>query len=650
MKSKKLDLKHKKAYFLAMKKTLQINTLLFIGLTFFLFSCTSRSAHSLHDQNKLPRADSRYIGWLEKESIFRKIPEKIRIVSGTNFAWKFSSMPHPKKTIISLSPIWLAINPHNINTQKNPILEQIYNNTNILKELQIKALYIYPNKSTSFESLYNFKIDTQKQNISPISLDLAKELGSKEQYLQITQKGIFLTGNILPTSLGLGSDFLLALHGVREYPGLFMMQEIPHELWDFLPANDTTKTFSPHVASQKRLTILMQNGIIPEHFYRDFSKVLAPSGFAISNEITGYDGQVRRWIYRYVYNPYTAVLNFYDPSMNTQRMLSASIIQEVGIMQQGLVSFSIQDLLEQESISTNNTEQTNKNDTALFITKFINKSIHGYGAWSFCRDLLEQDFLAPMQQNGTDFVADSLFMPALEKAFLEENNESLENAFTYFKQQNIDEQALWHGSQKMFSSSKIFHFPSSVDLSLSLAKIQDKELSMLNKINENPLFKENNRSLYLKLQKAHDIQFAFHAFQCLLSGFPMFTAEEVLGIKNTDEPISINLFSLQIKNSLNDSILIQAKKETSLLSRLQRIWNLREHYTLSQAKIISSLKSSNKKIFAYAFINPKKKKGIIAINLSDKKQKTILQTKIINKSKTKTITMNPYAIYFKIYE
>ena len=186
--------------------------------------------------------------------------------------------------------------------------------------------------------------------------------------------------------------------------------------------------------------------------------------------------------------------------MNTQRMLSASIIEEVGIMQQGLVSFSIQDILEQESISTS-TQPIDKNDTALFVTKFINKSIHGYGAWSFCRDLLSKELITPMQKNGTDFVADSLFMPALEQALIHENNESLENAFNYFKQHTIDDQGLWHGSQQIFTSSKIFHFPSSVDLSLSLAQIKENELSMISKINENPLFRENNHSLYLKLQK-----------------------------------------------------------------------------------------------------------------------------------------------------
>ena len=68
-----------------------------------------------------------------------------------------------------------------------------------------------------------------------------------------------------------------------------MMQEIPRELWEFLPSNDTTKTFSPKIASPEILSILIQHGIIPQNFYRDFTKNLAPSGFAISNEIIGYD-------------------------------------------------------------------------------------------------------------------------------------------------------------------------------------------------------------------------------------------------------------------------------------------------------------------------------------------------------------------------
>lgn len=632
-----------------MQKHNYYNILFLLVLSLILFSCATKSHNYTHDQNTLPRADARYIGWLEKESIFRKIPEKIRIVSGTNFAWKFSTMPHKKNTILQISPIWLAINPQNYQTQKTNLLEQIHTNATFLTQAQIKALYIYPNKSESFESLYDFKLHSTKQNYSPISLEITKELGTKEQYLQLYQKGLFLTGNILPTSLGVGSDFLLALHGVREYPGLFMMQEIPHELWKFLPNKKTSQTFSPEIASKENLAMLIKHEIIPKKFYRDLLPSLAPSGFAISNEITGYDGVTRRWIYRYIHNPYTAVLNFYDPSMNTQRMISASIIEEIGILQQGLVSFSIVDILGQESIPQNNV-QYNKYDTALFISKFINKSIHGYGAWSFCRDLLPQELLAPMQKNGTDFVADSLFMPALEKALLTENNQSLEQAFKFFKQQKINEQALWHGSQNLFVSHAPFKFSSSVNFSLALAKIDDNDLTKINKINENPLFKEKNNPLYAKLQKAQNIQYVFHAFQSLLPGFPMLTAKEMLGITNSDENIKTILFSTHSKNALNPPFIQQLKDKTSLLSRLQYIWKIREKHQLAQAQLLYSLQSSNKKIFAYSFLTIKKKKGIIAINLSNSKQKTLLRIKENSKMKTSAIQIKPYEIYFKIYE
>ena len=66
---------------------------------FCLILCACKTTRTTQTISDLPRADSRYIGWLEKESIFNASPEKIKIVSGTQFAWNFSSSKHDKHNI-----------------------------------------------------------------------------------------------------------------------------------------------------------------------------------------------------------------------------------------------------------------------------------------------------------------------------------------------------------------------------------------------------------------------------------------------------------------------------------------------------------------------------------------------------------------------
>ncbi len=142
----------------------------------------------------------------------------------------------------------------------------------------------------------------------------------------------------------------------------------------------------------------------------------------------------RRWLYRYVNSPHTPVLNVYDPSFQTQRMLQASIIQEIGILKQGLVSVSVQDIWGQESIENSaarqNSSPLKNHHPALSTLETINRAVHGYGAWTFCRDNFPPDHIKLLQNAQTDFVADTLLMPALEQALSQEKNTQ---TMDYFK-------------------------------------------------------------------------------------------------------------------------------------------------------------------------------------------------------------------------
>ena len=424
---------------------------------FCLILCACKTTRTTQTISDLPRADSRYIGWLEKESIFNASPEKIKIVSGTQFAWNFSSSKHDKHNILAVTPLWLQINPFNLKHKDQTPLKIINNNSALLKKAQIFGLYLYPNKNAGFENLYSIENTNEAEQHSPVSLSISNDIGTEKEYYALEANAIQPAGNILPLSLGVGSDFLLALHNVREYAGLFMMLEIPKELWSVLPAQTDENSFSPSALTKEQFQRLKEIGLIPNHFYRDFFDGFPKSGFAASNEILGYDGVTRRWLYRYVNSPYTPVLNVYDPSFQTQRMLQASIIQEIGILKQGLVSVSVQDIWGQESIENSaarqNSSPLKNHHPALSTLETINRAVHGYGAWTFCRDNFPPDHMKLLQNAQTDFVADTLLMPALEQALSQEKNTPLLQAFQVLQEQKIDEQRLWHGTQRCFSLS-----------------------------------------------------------------------------------------------------------------------------------------------------------------------------------------------------
>lgn len=641
----------KKAYFQSMNKRLLsiITKYCPIVFCFFLLACQGAPSPRVSDTN-LPRADSRYIGWLEKEAIFNNVAEKIKIVSGTSFAWNFSSAPHPKENLAQISPIWLHINPYSLHTQNQQALAMLQNHGHIFKKLQIRGLYPYPTKSSSFESLYAFS-SPKKQSFGPISLSLSKELGEAGSLFGLNKQEIQLVGNVLPSSLGIGSDFLLALHGVREYPGLFMMTEIPKELWDILPDSDGGNSFSPQKLDAETVKRLAEYRLVPEHFRRDFYRNFPESGFAASNEILGYDGRTRRWVYRYVYNPYTAVLNFYDPSLQAHRLLTASVIEEIGILRQALVSVSVKDGWGQEAaLQTKNaeTDALTNGQPALSVLENLNRSVHGYGAWTFLRDSFPPEFLKTLQSAQTDFVCDSLFMPALEQALAEENSEALTKAFLFLQKNRIDETGLWHASPSFFPADSPFGGNSLFAFIRKLSEIEDKEIAMLGKMQESAVFTGTDRQLDKKLQKAQQIQYAFLGFQSLLPGLTVISLDDILGTVSPERQISPFEKNPQTSPLFFGTISEQMSRRNSCLSKLQDIWKIRQKYGLSLGRILGTVSTGNTKTFAFVIKTPQNKKLFAAVNLSPQKQRISCSSPKLLNGKKISKTLEGYGLYYKI--
>ncbi len=613
---------------------------------FCLILCACKTTRTTQTISDLPRADSRYIGWLEKESIFNASPEKIKIVSGTQFAWNFSSSKHDKHNILAVTPLWLQINPFNLKHKDQTPLKIINNNSALLKKAQIFGLYLYPNKNAGFENLYSIENTNEAEQHSPVSLSISNDIGTEKA------NAIQPAGNILPFSLGVGSDFLLALHNVREYAGLFMMLEIPKELWSVLPAQTDENSFSPSALTKEQFQRLKEIGLIPNHFHRDFFDGFPKSGFAASNEILGYDGVTRRWLYRYVNSPYTPVLNVYDPSFQTQRMLQASIIQEIGILKQGLVSVSVQDIWGQESIENSaarqNSSPLKNHHPALSTLETINRAVHGYGAWTFCRDNFPPDHMKLLQNAQTDFVADTLLMPALEQALSQEKNTPLLQAFQVLQEQKIDEQSLWHGTQRCFSFSP-YAYPALTQFILKKANITGQECSVLKKMRKSPLLRENNLKLNEKLLHAQKMQTLFLGFQSLLPGLNIIHAEDLTGTVNSQEKHSPFNRDLQQNILLFGTLAEQISHGESPLHQLRSIWKIRQEKQLHSAKLYSIAPTQNPKTFAFISETPRKQKMLLAINLSASAQPIkITAQKKFSIPKTER-TLQPYELYYAFF-
>lgn len=734
---------------------------------------TSLSIHLDSEESKLVanksetllRADPRFIAWLEKVSLVRQSPQLLSIVSGNSLAWRAPSLIPEKENILARSPAWFYANPWKIITKNTTHLGEFLNATmpKLLKQMGINALFFTPTAPFSLNQELGYKqeqthisyYDTEEnifpsqeimpqkkdtktnanifitQKLAPeynvVGFGIDEQVASKEEYKNLERTNMLIGGSILEPALGIGADFLLALRAVREYSGLFIMTELPQHLWNHIPESNIENTFSYTVLNHAQKTLLAQHGLIPPLFARDlipsnFQTVerdfSSDSDFAVTGPIRGVDSAKRRWIYRFAQDPKRPLLNLSDPNMNAHKLFSASIVEQIGLLHQPLISVSIGDLWGQEStyITQNNSFSIEKakqeNDIkklnsylqqfaepALFTLSIWNKIIHNYGAWSIIEDAFPLEFLPILIEEKADFVADTIFMPPLEQAFLTGNTLQLKNNVQRAIDLQIDCTYLWHASQDRYQKqvfNSYFKYPSSMALACDLIELDINEGKFLAKFlqtqsktriqaktteNLNNFIDKLPNELAKKLQTAQNIQFAFLSFQSLLPGLSFISAYDIQGVVPITTENNMNLlpeFTLSKKQEneenrqafmLNSYLETQINEQNSLANNLKALYEFKQKEELAHAQLISVLETDDtyfaillqtpsKKYFAL-FINPtnKKQNAKIKINPTNFSHNTNLSFKTrftqaseVFKNTLKTIHNNAFSISVSPYE
>ena len=121
------------------------------------------------------------------------------------------------------------------------------------------------------------------------------------------------------------------------------MMSVPQKDWDILPATASEWDCLP--LRQTAVAELRKRGVVPDLLRRDTLDWATPGGWAVTGEVRGADGQVRRWVYRYSGNALRPVLLWQDPSGQARRVFSAAVIQHTGLQQQTLAGIRLEALM-----------------------------------------------------------------------------------------------------------------------------------------------------------------------------------------------------------------------------------------------------------------------------------------------------------------
>ena len=408
-------------------------------LCLILPACTSRSGRTGHDTALrreqptgsaalLPRADPGYLQWLERQSMLGSTQELTGQVSGTDLIWRNSASARRVPLLLTAAPNWFDVNPHSL-AGGQPALRALAQPglDSLLTQAGFGGLFLAPTGekgdiwSAHAASAQPDAASETGDNVTSLRID--PSLGAGEDFNRLAEKldqaHMQMGGELPPAATGLGPDFILQARRASRFDGLYAMMSVPQKDWSILP--NTAGEWDCLPLRETALAELRKRGIIPDLLRRDSVDWATPGGWAVTGEIRGADGQVRRWVYRYSGNALRPVLLWQDPSGQARRVFSASVIQHTGLQQQTLAGIRLEPLMGLDAQAEG--QSVSKSDGAALVPgiealESLAGEVHRYGGWAVQDDILPPSLTRTVLGTAVDFSRDSITPAAAGYALL----------------------------------------------------------------------------------------------------------------------------------------------------------------------------------------------------------------------------------------
>ena len=431
-------------------------------LTTLVFSSCAPVQHA-PQRGIQERAAPHYVQWLESQACLREAPRLTAIVSGTSLNWLRSGSGLSGKALA-----WAVASPSAFPEHRNAFFTALGNAEFLsqLSDLGVEGIFL--EDAAEKGSLLSRAISEDDSEAKAVSLKFGPHAGTEQEYERLLSeargKTLALGGELLPSATGMGADFVLSTLGVRDYPGMYVMTEIPSDLWSKIPSPDKEISMVPADLTE----LLAENGIIPKKMRQDGSPVTGTaSGWAVTGIRQGIDGVARRWIFRWHGKPGFPVLNWQDPSAAARRVMEASLIRQAGLRHQSLVGMRAGAWL---GMTAGSDEiPLSGIEPAFSAIRDLSASARRYGAEFLLEDYIPAKFLPAIASGNAGFTRNSYACPALEISIMLQNAAPLRNMLQKALDANADLGRLWNASSDIFPfPAQFFDLPDARKLSPDL--------------------------------------------------------------------------------------------------------------------------------------------------------------------------------------
>jgi trehalose synthase len=204
----------------------------------------------------------------------------------------------------------------------------------------------------------------------------------------------------------MGADYLLALRGKGEYPGMYVMVELDQKDWDLLPPVEDewqTALVSNDVADELTRRAYIPGRISPADAD---PAVRSSSGWSATGEVLGVDGKVRRWVFLHVFKPGQPVLNWLDPTSAAQQAIAGDVVRTVVDLGARMVRMDAVPFLGLAPRKGTYLAANYEHPLSILGTNYLAYMVRKLGGWSFQELNVPFDSLKLYMKQGPDLSYD----------------------------------------------------------------------------------------------------------------------------------------------------------------------------------------------------------------------------------------------------
>lgn len=400
---------------------------------------------------------------LEQSSMLYQAEQNIKKYN-KNFWFGNNSYSQPKTDyILNNYSVWLDLYPVSVITdyKNNQKVLDIYSDPKLLElfaKIGIKVIHTNPMQlagSYSKKLEYNNSIDG---GYDRISYDIDPKYGDNDIYKEFTNNAkeadILIAGDVIPGHTGISADFILALYNYKDYPDLYMMRAIEPEHWHLLPnlSQDPDNNFIKiKNLNDEQVNNLIELDYIPAQmeellFYEQGVK---ETNWSVTEEITGYDGITRRWLYLHMWKIGQPMLNWHSPNFSAHKLITGDLINHMFNLGTSILRLDATMYLAIENIKDNNNNEIfcTGHPLGTISTKQLAMMMRKFGGFSYEENCCQIEALKKSEEFGPELSYDFLTRTGFINALATGDSDYLHFQQSLVLKNKINTNRLIHGLQ-----------------------------------------------------------------------------------------------------------------------------------------------------------------------------------------------------------